>query len=1153
MAKCFYSILAVLLLFSCAENQENGKLFTQLSAKQTGVNFANDLPLDDDLHILNYIYYFNGGGVAAGDLNNDGLDDLFFTGNQVSSKLYLNKGDFKFDDITLTAGVETNSWASGVTMVDINADGWLDIYVCVAGEVNPSDRKNKLFINLKNNTFKESASIYGLADESYSTQAAFFDYDLDGDLDMYLMNHMHKLEGLNNPKKKKVNGESESTDKLYRNDGVGTDGHPVFTDVSTEAGITIEGYGLGLGISDVNLDGYPDIYVSNDFVTNDLLWINQGDGTFKNKISTYIKHQSHNGMGNDIADINNDGLNEIIVMDMLPQTNQEKKTMLNKPNFDFFEYGLQLDYQPQYMRNTLQLNQGENHFSEIGQFSGVSETDWSWASLFADFDMDGFRDLYITNGYLKDMTNLDFIVYRKKYARFASKKRRDSIYLKDVMRLPEDKVTNFFYKNNTDLTFKNISKEWANEKPTFSNGAVYADLDNDGDLDVVTNNINEAATVLKNNSIKDTLDHKYVTVNFKGKKNNPSGIGAKVWIYSDGKTQYAENFPVRGFQSSVPPYLNFGIPADRSIDSIKVGWVNGYTETINNIKTNTKLTFSVLDAKQELPSSGPVSDKLFKNVSTQYGIDYVHVENPFSDFKVEPLIPHRYSYNGPSIAVSDINGDGLDDFFIGGSFQNSGQLFTQKSNGTFAKNAFEHGKEYEDMGALFFDADNDGDQDLYVISGSSEFGTNRLAYKDRLYINDGKGNFTENENSLPKVAHSGSCVTAADYDKDGDLDLFVGSRVVPKNYGLSPLSYVLENKNGKFVDVTQQILGEENLGMISTALWTDYDNDGWQDLMIAGEWMPITIYKNNNGVLKQKITLENSNGWWNSLNGGDFDNDGDIDYIAGNLGENSPYKASTNYPMTLYLNDFDKDGKDDPIITTYAMDSDGVKREYPFVSRDLLADQMIFIKNKFTTYQKYATATIEDLKASEDEEISSIKKTNFLKSAFIENLGNGDFAIRELPREAQLAPIMGTSVDDFNLDGNLDVLITGNFYMPEVGYGRYDASTGLLLEGDGKGNFNPRNFTETGFLVDGDSRSLAKLNVDGKNLMLATQNNDSLKAFSYPSKKQKHIRVPDDKASALINYPNGKHRKIEFYKGEGYLSQSTRIITLPENATIEYN
>lgn len=1150
-----WSFVLLILGASCTEGTKRGEyLFQPVAAKVSGIHFSNDLPLDDDLNILNYIYYFNGGGVAVGDINNDGWDDLFFTGNQVSNKLYLNQGNLRFKDITEEAGLESKGWSSGVSMVDINTDGWLDIYVSRSGHLDPEQRKNLLYINQGDGTFEEMAQEYGLADASYSTQSAFLDYDKDGDLDMYLLNHMHQMTGMNNPVPRKLNGESESNDKLYRNDGVGPLGHPVFTDVSDEAGITIEGFGLGVGVSDLNQDGYPDIYVSNDFISNDILYINQGDGTFKDRSNEFLSHQSHNGMGNDIADINNDGLTDVLVLDMLPSDNRRRKLMLNKPNHNLFEFSKSVGYQPQYMRNTFQLNNGSQApFSEVGQLMGISSTDWSWGGLMADYDRDGLKDMFITTGYLKDMTDLDFIVYRRKQFKFRTREEADSIYLASINKLPEVKLQNYFYKNNGGLKFMNTSSTWAPESPGFSNGAVYADLDNDGDLDIVTNNINEKASVLENTSShrKNNGGHSLKLI-FKGPKTNPNGIGAKVWAYAGSAVQFSENYTTRGFQSSVAPSLYFAFPEDQKMDSLVVVWPDGKGKTYSNGGMDTTLTLEYSGASEVSERIRTVEkNQMFSKVDKM--ISFEHQEIPFSDFDIEPLIPQKFSSNGPSLAVADANGDGLDDLFIGGSYGFSGQLYIQRKEGRFENKTFESNAEHEDAGAIWFDADNDGDNDLYVVSGGSEFSLMKPGhYQDRLYINDGQGNLTMAEDALPNMNTSGGSVVASDYDQDGDLDLFVGGMVVPGSYGVAPKSYVLENNQGKFTDVTHSKLDEQELGMVSAALWTDVDNDGWIDLLVVGKWMPVTLYKNQKGSF-QKVVLPSSSGWWNSINGGDFDNDGDTDYIIGNQGTNSVYNASEEYPMELHVGDFDKDGRVDPLMTQYGLSPDGIMMSYPLASRDLLAEQMASIKSKYKNYRSYADVQIEDLLLNNMAD-NPIKRTvENLESLYIENKGGGKFNVKPLPTEAQWAPIMGTTITDVDLDGNLDVILIGNFYEYEVGYGQNDAFLGLVLKGDGTGNFKPKNQKNTGFMVNGNARALVRVLGKEGELLVSSINNDSLKIHRINQGLENMIMVPQDAQSGIITLENGKQRKMEFYNGEGYLSQSTRKVQLPMNANIKFN
>jgi len=1151
--KEFYLFLFISFCISCSDKREGqDSLFIQLSDRVTGIDFSNNLSLEGNLNVLNYIYYFNGGGVAAGDINNDGLIDLFFTGNEVSNELYLNQGNLIFKKITKNAGILSKGWSTGTTMVDINADGWLDIYVCKSGSPNPEERKNLLYINQKNGTFLEESSKYGLDDTSYSTQAAFFDYDLDGDLDMYLLNHMHQMESLNQPKRKNLNGESYNTDKLFRNEGIGADGSPTFLDVSTKAGISIEGFGLGVGISDINQDGFPDVYVSNDFVSNDILYINQGDGTFKNRISEFINHQSHNGMGNDLADINNDGLTDVLVMDMMPSTNKNRKNMLNKPSYDFFYFSKNMGYEPQYTRNTLQLNRGSvdsmSYFSEIGQFSGISRTDWSWSGLFADYDLDGKKDLYVTNGYLKDLTNLDFINYKRQQSIFRTEKQIDSLYLESVLKLPEVPTQNFLYKNNGDLTFVDVTDQWAPKSKGFSNGSLYADLDNDGDLELVTNNINENASIFENRIRHgNSSNQHFLNIQFKGSNKNPFGIGAKIWTYSQNGMQFAENFTSRGFQSAIAPIINFGFGTNKTLDSLIILWPDGNRQILKNLKLDKRLNLCYLDAKKSNNKELSQKSKLFVKTNL---IQSIHKELDFSEYRIEPLLPRKFSNDGPSIAVSDINGDGLDDFFIGGSYNFSGQLYIQTPKGSFKESTWKMDSTYEDIGSLFFDYDGDGDEDLYVVSGSNEFKNDKNKYQDRLYTNNGKGEFIINYDALPEMETSGSTVVAADYDKDGFIDLFVGGRVLPDNYGISPKSYLLKNNGKQLVDVTKDIFGNENLGMITASLWTDVDNNGWLDLIVVGDWMPITIFINEGGIFTRKVMLDNSNGWWNSINGGDFDNDGDVDYIVGNLGENSYFKVDAKHPMELFIGDFNKDGKLDPILTSFSIDQDGIKRSYPFASRDLLAQQMNIVKSQFKFYNDYANAQVKDIIPKEYFVNAQKLKCNYLQSAYLENKGGGTFKMYPLPKEAQIAPIMGTSISDFNLDGNLDILLVGNFYHAEVGNGQYDAFKGLLLKGNGKGDFSTSSFLENGFLVSGDARSLVQVSTSKSRLILAGINSDSIKAFVKNEFDTKKIVPPKKAEYVIIKQADGRKTKVEFYKGEGYLSQSSRTLYLPLDAQV---
>ena len=1163
---CF--LLLVILLSSCKDSVvSKTTLFSLLPAFETGIDFNNTVTENDSMNLILNEYLYNGGGVAVGDINNDGLPDLFFSGNMVSSKLYLNKGNFKFQDITKTAGVTTTGWCTGVNMVDINADGYLDIYVCVAGPGSSVQRLNKLFINNKNATFIEQSKEYNLADTSHSTQAAFFDYDRDGDLDMYLMNHVIS-KGSINPnlvRAKLINGENPNTDKLYKNEGI-VSGHPLFKDVSKEAGITIEGYGLGLAISDLNQDGWPDIYVCNDYLSNDLLWINNKDGTFTNKIGSAIKHQSNSAMGNDIADINNDGLQDILTLDMMPEDNYHRKMMHVPATYDRREAETNLGYQQQSMRNMLQVNQGfkENgdpYFSEAGYYADIYCTDWSWSALMADFDNDGYKDIHITNGFVRDLTNGDFISFRQRL--YNTKVVSDQQYMHQLMeelaKIPGREIKNYFYKNTGQLNFINKTEDWGISKTSYSNGAVYADLDNDGDLDIVTNNINDVPFILKNNLIKDNKLPIADTINFlqiklKGKDQNLNGLGSTVRYAMHGNIQIVEQNPSRGFMSGIENRLHIGLGKDSIIDSLYIYWPTGKSQILKNIASNQTL---VLDEHLAKPDNGNLEiwkrcsqtnreNIQFKNCTSDLGIGFKHQDENYIDYNSSPLLPQKYSQLGPGISVGDLNGDGLDDFFVGNGYKHSGELFFQQQNGKFASRPLTKGTKYqEDMGSLLFDADGDKDLDLYVVSGTSEFTTGSPYQQDRLYFNDGHGNFKIDTNALPDLTSSGSCVVAGDIDNDGDLDLFVGGRQIPGKYPLSPRSYLLKNSNGKFVDVTTSLGPElENIGMVTSALWTDFDNDGLTDLMVAGEWMPICFFKNYNGKLKKLSTNISSisTGWWNSIIGGDFDNDGDTDYMLGNLGLNAKLKATVDHPMNIEAADFNKNGSVDAIIGFWLKDKDGTLNKFPLPQREMLVATIPSARKIYNSFNDYANADMNTFIAKLNAPALFTANAQELRSVYIQNSGGNKFNMHALPMEAQLAPQFGMSVGDFNNDENLDVLLVGNSYSSDVSTGQYDASYGLCLTGDGNGHFTA--VKHTGFFVDGDSKGMALL-YDNKNnpVFLSARNNDSLLAFKQvKNTAPKLALIPSATlyGSSKIKLSNGQYRKVEYYYGSGYISQSSK-------------
>ena len=1141
-----FILLLLTLLFSCNPfKKSDATLFTLLDADDTGIDFNNRITETEDFNSLKFDYIYNGGGVAAGDINNDGLEDLFFTGNMVSGELYLNKGALKFEKITKSAGVSTSKWTTGVSMVDINNDGWLDIYICVAGPAKQGDFSNLLYINNKDNTFTESARRYGLDDKGYSTHSAFFDYDRDGDLDMYLLTNAIEKFNRNLKRPKELTGKGLSTDRLYRNNSNGT-----FSNVSEEAGITIEGYGLGVCVSDINRDGWPDIYVANDFISNDLLWINNHNGTFTNQIGSMMKHQSFNGMGTDIADLNNDGFAEIMVLDMLPESNLRQKTMLLPGNYDTFEMNLKLGYEPQQVRNSLQFNNGNGTFSEIGQLAGVSKTDWSWGPLFADFDNDGFRDILITNGYRRDVTNLDFIVNTESVdSPFGDPKARKEELYKRFKKVKDVKLHNYVYQNNHDLTFTEKAKQWGLDQPSFSNGGAYVDLDNDGDLDLAINNIDEEAFIYQNNSQKTASNH-YLEIKFKGPKLNPFGLGASVKLETSHQKLVYEHYTHKGYKSTVDNRAHFGLGKDSLITQIVITWPDEKQQTIKNVKANQTLIVDYKSAAKETIRDDKEIKPLFQEVSKAQDLNFIHQETEYKDFVNQSLLPRKYSQDGPGMAAGDVNNDGLEDFYIGGSTNYPGTLFIQKSNGKFQSESIFANKPEEDMGSLFFDADGDKDLDLYVVSGGNEYAENSQFYQDRLYKNDGKGNFSLDRSALPDIKVSGSCVIAADFDKDNDLDLFVGGRIVPNKYPLPAQSCILRNDQGRFVDVTAAIApGLKNIGLVTSALWTDFNNDNQIDLVVVGEWMPLTFLANNKGHFSnvtKKTNLENTEGWWNSITSGDFDNDGDIDYIAGNLGLNSKYKATKDEPVSICAKDYDKNGTLDPVLCLYVQG-----KEYPTHPRDELIFQMPGLRKRLYSYSAYGESTFDKIFSKEEMEGAYIVKAKKMTSVYLENLGHGKFKMKDLPVRAQFSPVYGMLVKDCDGDNLLDVLLIGNSYATEVLTGWYDALIGLYLKGDGKGNFIPVTVNKSGFMVKDDGKSMIELtSKSGESLVLAATNSGPLKAFkNYGSNKYKTVSLNADDAYGLITFKNGKKQRCEFYYGNGYLSQSSRVFKVNQDVS----
>lgn len=1147
---------SALLLFSSCEDKPSS-LFELKDADETGVYFNNLVEETDSFNILSYEYIYNGGGVAIADFNNDDKQDIFFSGNQVPNKLYLNEGNFKFKDISDKADINVaRRWNSGVAVVDINNDGWMDIYVCATTYPEPEDRRNMLFVNQGADssgepTFKELANQYGIDYDGNSIMSAFFDYDRDGDLDLYILENQKLNNVPTNYRPKIVDGSAANNDRLFRNEGNGK-----FVDVTLQAGITQEGYGLGLAISDVNMDGWPDIYVSNDYLSNDILYINQQNGMFKNSIADLVGHQSQFSMGNDAADLNNDARPDIITLDMLPETNDRKKTTIGNKSYLTYINNEKFGYEYQYVRNMLHLNNGVDQgikFSEIGQLSGIFQTEWSWSPLSADFDNDGHKDVMITNGFPKDITDKDFANYRADVGAVASLR-----HLVDS--IPVVKIPNYAYKNNGDLTFSDVTKKWGMDKPSFSNGASFGDLDNDGDLDYVVNNINDRAFVYENmlhrpGETGASTGNRFLKIKLQGSVNNVKAIGSKITLYYDsGNIQYYEHNIYRGFLSSVGDVVHFGIGDNATVDSILVRWPDGKMTRVKKVDANQTIVVQRQTATGDSISPG-IWPKLVRERSADFILRYKHEEDDKIDYNLQRTLPHKFSQFGPGLAVGDINNDGLEDFVVGGAAYYNTTVFKQNATGTFApgttgKNST---KFQEDEGLLLFDADNDKDLDLYVVSGSIESQEAKV-YQDRLYLNDGKGNFALNPDALPEISSSGSCVRAADFDRDGDLDLFVGGRVIPGSYPLPAKSYILRNDQGKFSNVTSTICPElDSLGMITDALWSDFNNDGKMDLVVAGEFMPITFLTNENNKFSHMTSsgIDQHKGWWNSIVGGDFDKDGDIDYVAGNLGLNNNFQVKDNHPLKVFAKDFDGNGSIDPVLACYLRESmtSDTKKLFPVHFWDEINSQSPKFRQKYSRYRQYSKATVEELLSPEDLSGALILEANHMASSYIENLGNNKFSLKQLPILAQSAPINGIVTTDINDDGNLDVVMVGNDHGNEVFAGRYDAFTGLILSGDGKGSFDVVRSAISGFYVPGDAKALAKLyGSKGDEMFIATQNRDSLKIFSKAVNQMSQIVEvqPTDSYVELV-FGDGRKQRIELYYGSGYLSQSSRKLRVPKD------
>ena len=1102
----FLGWLGSLSMFGSTFLQEGDdeKLFTLLKPDQTNIYFNNELHEAEEYNPLLYSNFYGGGGVGIGDINNDGLQDIYFTGNLVADRLYLNRGNMVFEDITEKAGILDNGgWSSGVLMGDVNKDGWLDIYVTrELYDYKPELRRNKLYINNGNNTFTESAAEYGLDDDGRTRHATFIDYDKDGDLDLYLLNQPPNPGNLSEYYNTELLLDKYSQ-RLYENQG------NTFVDVTEKAGLLKTHFPNSVTASDLNGDGWTDLYAASDYWTPDCIYINNGDGTFTDKVHEYARHITFSSMGIDAGDINNDGLLDLIILDMVPEDYYRLKTNMGGPSIRAFGNVVNEGGHYQYFTNTLQLNIGNNYYSDIAQLANIPSTDWSWSPLFADLDNDGWKDLFIANGLLRDIRDndaaKDFPDYlQNEIAEYLHKNPDagdvdiwDIIDMdKAIEMLPSVRLSNYAFKNNRDLTFSNKNGEWGLDQKTFSNGCAYADLDNDGDLDLVVNNVNDFASIFQNNAEK-VLKRHYLRINPIADADNIISLGTKVHIETSEGQQFFEITSVRGIYSTSEQIAHFGLGDIEKIEKIIVQWPDGNQNILENVKSDQTIKVRYSESKPAPKEKEKEIQYLFTNAAKKTGITIKHQENDFNDFKTQVMLPHKMSSFGPYIATGDINADGLEDFFIGGAFGFEGHLFTQNSNGTFAELRSEVlllDKIYEDMGALFFDADGDQDLDLYVVSGGNEFRPYSKQYQDRLYLNDGSGLFSKAEGWLPEMNFSGSKVYPEDFDQDGDIDLFVAGRHVPWSYPEPATSVLLLNENGKFKNVTKKWAKDLiKIGMVNDASWVDFNNDGLKDLVLAGEWMPITLFQNEGDKftnVTESFGLGKSTGWWFSIKASDIDQDGDQDFIAGNLGLNYKYKASAEEPFEVYYYDFDNNGSQDIVLTHY---NDGVK--YPYRRIMCSIRQVPSLRDKFRTFVSYAKADVYEVYGKDNLERALHYPAYTFASAYIENKGNGQFELHELPLRAQFSSINDIIIEDFNADGHPDVLIAGNLYNSEIRTPRNDAGVGLLLAGDGKGEFTVKTNQETGFFVPYNVKSMALISSPEEKMILVGCNNDSLQVF----------------------------------------------------------
>jgi hypothetical protein len=1086
------------LLVSCSESPK----FNLLPSKQTGIKFNNIIVENDSMNIMKYEHIYNGAGVGVADLNNDGLQDLIFAGNQVSTRIYLNLGNFKFKDITANfKGLSNDQWFSGVSIVDINNDGWPDIYLTATASKDPEKRKNRLWINSgsikgADPAFSEMAEKYGIADTGYSVNATFFDYDRDGFLDLFILNNTVSSRMNTNYRQKIIDGTSDNNDRLYHNNGNGT-----FTDVTVKAGITIEGFGLGLAVGDVNKDGYPDLYISNDYISNDLLYINNGDGTFSNQIKKYMSYQSRSSMGNDMADVNNDGNLDMYTLDMMSENYSKRKQTNNGFAYRYYENDAKFNFEHQYVRDMLHLNNGFLKgellpYSEVGQIMGIDNTDWSWSPLFADYDNDGDKDLIISNGYPKDETDKDWTKFKITAAGFYAS---DSVLLGLA---PAVKIPNYAFENTGELSFTR-RKDWLPKTPSYSYGSAFVDLDNDGDLDFVTNNIDDEAFIMRNNTIeKSKNDANFIRLKLTGKSGNTMGIGSKVELWNKGKYQYTEHYLTRGYASSVDPVIHFGIGKDLTIDSIMVTWPeSGNISLLRNVKANQMVEIAESNSVPARPALKNQLKNDFLFSERDNILDYQHEQKDFNDFALnQKIMPHKFSQIGPRMAKGDINNDGNEDIIIGSTNLLPTKVYLRKNKG-FIDTKFEGlttPKEYSEADLAIFDADNDGYNDVVAVAGGYE-NREELEYRHFLYENR-NGKFIRTQ--LPIPSFPASVVRPCDFNHDGFIDIFVGSRVKKGMYPYANHSWVVINKNGKFVaDSTFRL----NLGMVTDAIWTDYDNDGWEDLLVARDWNSIVLFKNINGkkLVPQNIPeLEAKRGIWYSLAAGDFNKDGNTDYIVGNLGENNRFTASDKYPLNLYSIDLDGDGNIDPVISAYWPDPSGKMKEYPLNYFDELESQTPFFELKYKDYASFSYAGISDMFDANILKRLQFKLDVNTTSSYILWNEKGKFRWEKLPRLLQVSPIKKMIVQDFNGDGWPDVLIGGNDYSYDVSTGNYDSNKGIVLLNKGQNQvkgefpFDVLTPSQSGILLQGMVESLLYLKGD-TSLVVAGFNREKAVIFEH--------------------------------------------------------